>query len=385
MSEREIIETTQEANGDEDSLQDATETAGDSPDSFEDAEQRTASDEPDLDRPMHIVDRTQRGPGDTRDDAPTPPDRTLTHDHHAGEITTESIIEAILFATDSPLPPARIAQIIGVGGVAEVRKHIAALNEKYAEAGASFRIDEVAKGYQMLTLPEYNVWLRKLLKVRRESKLSQAALETLAVVAYKQPVMRAVIEEIRGVAVGEVLQRLREMNLVKIVGRADELGRPLLYGTTKVFLEVFGLASLNDLPKVEELIPPEKQKAGQPSEQPSEPGEAEPTDNDASSTEASETEVGSALPNETEARSVETSDVEASDEAVTDKVTANAESIDTDSSRELRDTESIEADSSQEVRDARASEFEQHEDVDAPTGEADPEREDRQSEQPPTA
>jgi len=174
-------------------------------------------------------------------------------------ITNESITEAVLFATDSPVPAARIAQILGVGGAAQVKKHIESLNEKYKQQRTSFRIEEIAKGYQMLTLPEYNTWLGKLLKVRRESKLSQAALETLAVVAYRQPVMRVGIEEIRGVAVGEVLQRLREMNLVKIVGRAEEIGRPLLYGTTKQFLGVFGLASLSELPKVESLTPPEKQ------------------------------------------------------------------------------------------------------------------------------
>lgn len=175
-------------------------------------------------------------------------------------ITNESIVEAILFATDSPVTAAKIAQIVGSCGAAEVKKHIAALNDRYEETSVSFRIEEVAGGYQMLTLPEYNVWLRKLLKVRSETKLSQAALETLAVVAYRQPVMRAQIEEIRGVAAGEMLQRLRENNLVKIVGRAEVIGHPLLYGTTKRFLEVFGLASLDDLPKVEELTPPEKQK-----------------------------------------------------------------------------------------------------------------------------
>lgn len=176
------------------------------------------------------------------------------------EITTESIVEAILLATDTPVTPAKIAQIVGAGGVAEVKGHIEALNLRYQETGASFRIDEIAKGYQILTLPEYNVWLRKLLKVRGEAKLSQAALETLAVVAYKQPVLRVQIEEIRGVAAGDMLQRLREVNLVKIVGRAEEIGRPLLYGTTKKFLEVFGLASLDELPKIEALTPPDRQK-----------------------------------------------------------------------------------------------------------------------------
>lgn len=176
------------------------------------------------------------------------------------EFTTESIVEAILLATDTPVTPAKIAQIVGAGGVAEVKGHIAALNRRYEETGASFRIEEIAKGYQILTLPDYNVWLRKLLKVRAEAKLSQAALETLAVVAYKQPVLRVEIEEIRGVAAGDMLQRLREVNLVKIVGRAEEIGRPLLYGTTKKFLEVFGLASLDELPKIEALTPPDRQQ-----------------------------------------------------------------------------------------------------------------------------
>lgn len=169
------------------------------------------------------------------------------------ELTTESVVEAILFASDSPMPPAKIAQILEVGDARDVRRHVNALNERYARTGASFRIEEIAGGYQMLTLAAYNSWLGKLHAHHRESKLSPAALETLAVVAYKQPVGRAEIEAIRGVAAGDMLQRLREANLIKIVGRAEEIGRPLLYGTTKRFLEVFGLASLDDLPSVEAL------------------------------------------------------------------------------------------------------------------------------------
>lgn len=172
-------------------------------------------------------------------------------------IDAENVVEAILFATDSPLPAARIAQIMGVGDARTVRNHIRALNELYERGGAAFRIQEIAGGYQMLTLPKFNPWLAKLLSARQQSRLSPAALETLAIVAYKQPVLRVEIEAIRGVAVGEVLNRLREMNLIKIVGRDEQLGRPMLYGTTKRFLEVFGLASLKDLPKVEELKPPE--------------------------------------------------------------------------------------------------------------------------------
>jgi len=173
------------------------------------------------------------------------------------EVSAASIVEAILFATDTPLPAPKIAEIAGAGNARDVKKHIAALNETYAQRGAAFRIEEIAGGFQMLTLPVYNDRLSKMLQARRETRLSQAALETLAIVAYKQPILRADVEAIRGVAAGEVLNRLRELNLVKIVGRAEEIGRPLLYGTTKKFLDVFGLGSLDDLPKDQELAQPD--------------------------------------------------------------------------------------------------------------------------------
>jgi len=178
----------------------------------------------------------------------------------APEITAESVVEAVLFSTDVPLPGARIAQLLGTGDAGDVRSHVDSLNKRYEEQGASFRIESIAKGYRMLTLPAYNHWLAKLHKARAESRLSQAALETLAIIAYKQPVLRADIESVRGVAVGDMLVRLRDMNLAKIVGRAEEIGRPLLYGTTRKFLEVFGLNSLKDLPKIDrdnpDVVPP---------------------------------------------------------------------------------------------------------------------------------
>lgn len=169
------------------------------------------------------------------------------------EIQPHRVVEAVLFATDSPIPAAKVASIIGVGDARDVRKHVETLNEEYSERGMSFRIEEVAGGFQMLTLPAFNTWLTKLLRARQDTKLSGAALESLAVVAYKQPCTRADVEAIRGVAAGEMLNRLRELNLIKIVGRAEDLGRPMLYGTTKRFLEVFGLSSLEDLPQVEAL------------------------------------------------------------------------------------------------------------------------------------
>lgn len=173
-----------------------------------------------------------------------------------GELTTEQVIEAVLFAADTPLSLPKIVSILGVGSAREVKKHIEALNKRYAEQRAAFRIEKIAGGYQVLTLPAFNTWVRRLRQNRQDSRLSQAAMETLAVVAYKQPVVRAEIEAIRGVAAGEMLNRLRELGLIKIVGRAEDVGRPMLYGTTRRFLEVFGLSSLDDLPEVEELQPP---------------------------------------------------------------------------------------------------------------------------------
>jgi len=171
------------------------------------------------------------------------------------QLTVESVVEAVLFASDEPLSEARLADIVETG-VKQVRQHVKNLNDKYQANNSAFRIEQIAGGYQMLTLSPYNYWLKKLLRVRSDSKLSPAALETLAIIAYKQPVMRADIEAIRGVATGEVIRSLCYKGLVKIVGRAEVLGRPMLYGTTKKFLEVFGLNTLKDLPKIEELKKP---------------------------------------------------------------------------------------------------------------------------------
>ncbi|MFQ5492484.1 MAG: SMC-Scp complex subunit ScpB, partial [Phycisphaerae bacterium] len=181
------------------------------------------------------------------------------------EITPEAIIEAVLFSTDDPLPAAKIAQILGFGNARVVKKHISVLNERYEQAGTAFRIEEVAGGFQMLSQPTFHRWISKLQSVRRENKLTRAGLETLAIVAYKQPVMRVDIEAVRGVAVGDILNRLRENGLVKIVGRAEVIGRPMLYGTTKKFLQVFGLGSLDDLPEVEALPKPPETAAEKPS------------------------------------------------------------------------------------------------------------------------
>jgi len=172
------------------------------------------------------------------------------------EPTVESVVEAVLFASDEPISTARLAEIVGTN-VRQLRKHIDDLNDKYKQHNNAFRIEQIAGGYQMRTLSAYSHWLKKLIRAREESSLSQPALETLAIIAYKQPVIRADIEAIRGVAAGEMIRNLMYKGLVKITGRAEVLGRPMLYGTTKKFLEVFGLNSLKDLPKAEELKKPE--------------------------------------------------------------------------------------------------------------------------------
>lgn len=170
-----------------------------------------------------------------------------------GQPQPMQIIEALLFASDAPLSAGRLAECAGDCTPGQVRRHIAALNERYAAAGLSFRISEIARGFQMLTEPEFQPWLARLNRERAQTRLTGAALETLSIIAYKQPVIRAEIEAIRGVACGEVMNRLREMGLIKIVGRAEVVGRPLLYGTTKRFLDTFGLADVDDLPPLEAL------------------------------------------------------------------------------------------------------------------------------------
>ena len=157
--------------------------------------------------------------------------------------------------TDRPLSSTKLSELLGNAGAKAVNAAVESLNKIYGETERSFRVESVAGGWQIMTLPRFADVLAALHRSRQETRLSPAALETLAIIAYKQPILRADIESIRGVASGEVVRSLMDRHLVKIVGRAEELGRPMLYGTTKTFLEVFGLASLKDLPQAEELKP----------------------------------------------------------------------------------------------------------------------------------
>jgi segregation and condensation protein B len=165
----------------------------------------------------------------------------------------ETVTEVILFASDTPLSAAKIAQVGGLQGPSVVTKAIDTLNAKYDHIGTSFVVKAIAGGFQLQSRPEFEPILARLFQDRKDQKLSQAAMETLAIIAYRQPILRADVEAIRGVACGEVLRGLMEKQLVKIVGRANVLGRPMLYGTTKKFLEVFGISGLDDLPNAEDL------------------------------------------------------------------------------------------------------------------------------------
>lgn len=175
------------------------------------------------------------------------------------EELTIPAIEAVVMTSDRPISAGKIALALGLNGrgdgVKIVRDAVDALNAQYDESHRSFRIENVAGGYRVVTRPDFAPAVRALHGVRESGKLSRAGVETLAIIAYKQPITRADIESIRGVACGEVLRTLLDRRLVDIVGRAEELGRPMLYGTSKLFLETFGLANLKDLPNVGEIFP----------------------------------------------------------------------------------------------------------------------------------
>jgi segregation and condensation protein B len=162
-------------------------------------------------------------------------------------------LEAALMMADEPLAARKLADVAGLTDAAEARTLIDRLRGLYDADGTAFQVEEIAGGYQLLTRPEYHPWLTRLKRTGHELRLTGAALETLAVIAYKQPVMRAEVEAVRGVACGEVVRQLLEKGLVRVAGRHDSLGRPQLYGTTKGFLRAFGLNSLDDLPEVEAL------------------------------------------------------------------------------------------------------------------------------------
>ena len=165
----------------------------------------------------------------------------------------KAILEAVLFVSPEPVPIARLMSIVGTVSKSEVVQALGILTHDLDQDGRGIQLVQVAGGYRLVTKQEYGPWLKRMDKAKAAQKLSRSALESLAIIAYKQPLVRSEIEEIRGVETSGVLRTLCERKLVRIVGRKDVPGRPIMYGTTKFFLEHFGLQDLSQLPPLREF------------------------------------------------------------------------------------------------------------------------------------
>ncbi len=207
------------------------------------------------------------GGGGPAGEAPTCRDRELAR------------VEAVLFLARSPLTSRKLAQMAGLPDGTRARTLVRRLQQCYQAQGSAFQVVEVAGGFQLRTRAELAPWTLPLVSEEAAGRLSAPALETLAVVAYNQPVLRAQVEAIRGVQSGELLKQLLQRGLVRIVGRSQELGRPFLYGTTRRFLEVFGLRSLDDLPQFDMIRQTQETDSEQQTTvaQPQEPAEVRTT------------------------------------------------------------------------------------------------------------
>ncbi len=185
--------------------------------------------------------------GRSRKATPAPPSPPMEE----GSVAKLVRLEAALFLCKEGISGPKLAKLAGLADATEARTLIRLLNAKYDQTGSAFRVEEMAGGYGLLTRGKYAAWLRRMAHVPSENRLSQSALETLAIVAYRQPVLRADVEAIRGVGSSEALKQLMDLDLVRISGRSDDLGRPYLYGTTRRFLQMFGLRSADRLPRRE--------------------------------------------------------------------------------------------------------------------------------------
>lgn len=168
-------------------------------------------------------------------------------------MSLESQIEALLFTTDQPLSTARLLEVLPGSSRDEIHAAIDTLTERYNDPERAFHVARIAGGFQLLTKEEHAPLVRQLFRGKRRVRLTKAALETLAIISYKQPTTRPEIDAIRGVASGGVLETLMERDLARIAGRAEGIGRPLLYATTPTFLQYIGLNHLRDLPSLSEL------------------------------------------------------------------------------------------------------------------------------------
>jgi len=184
------------------------------------------------------------------DKLPEPVPPPSEDDDRADKLTQ---LEAVLFLAREPLSTRKLAKLVKLADGTEARTLLKQVTRRYEQRGRALQLVEVAGGFQLLTRSQLAPWISRLHGEAQDVRLSAPALETLSVVAYRQPVVRAEIEAIRGVQCGEILRVLMERDLLRIVGRADELGRPFLYGTTKFFLQVFGLNRLDHLPSIDQI------------------------------------------------------------------------------------------------------------------------------------
>lgn len=263
-------------------------------------------DETAADEERRVVE-IDAGPADADDEHDDDDEPTRGGDEVLADLPLDDRIEALLLSSGRPLSEPRLASLLGLparGAAQAIRRGVDRLNEHYRATGRSFSVEKVAGGLQVMTRPEFGPLMDRLHADRQQAKLSPAALETLSIVAYRQPVLRAEIEAVRGVASGEVLRGLMERRLVRITGRSEVLGRPMLYGTTPQFLKVFGLGSIDDLPEVEGL----ERKRRRP------PARAAATDAPEAADDAEETSVAEAA----EASSTTTTDEAASGTAPAD-------------------------------------------------------------------
>jgi segregation and condensation protein B len=165
----------------------------------------------------------------------------------------KAILEAVLFVSSDPVPLARLVSVLGAFKMGEVEQALMELKQDLDQESRGVQLVQVAGGYRLMTKPDYAPWIKKLEKAKTMQKLSRSALESLAIIAYRQPLVRSEIEQIRGVETSGVLRTLLERKLVRIVGRKEVPGRPIMYGTTKFFLEHFGLNDLSQLPPLREF------------------------------------------------------------------------------------------------------------------------------------
>jgi len=192
-------------------------------------------------------------PAQMREDRPRPEKTSVQVPGIEDDTEAKRVIEAILFTASKPVTVPDLKRALSGMGASKIDQFVRELQSEYEREGRSFRIREIAGGFECATDPKYAPWIMKLELQKRAKNATQSALETLAILAYKQPVTRAEVEDLRGVDVSGVLNTLLEKNLIKIVGRKEVPGRPFLYGTTDRFLQHFGLKSLEDLPNISEI------------------------------------------------------------------------------------------------------------------------------------